>query len=176
MIYRGAAARTDGVGAEAGVEPESGRRPRGGRDVAEDLIVNARVIIPAAELEFTATRASGPGGQHVNTSDTRVQLRWNAVASAALTDLQRQRVLAALASRLTTGGDLILACDTHRSQRRNRDEVGARLAALLRAALVPPRPRRPTRPTASSRQKRLDRKKRHGAVKRGRVRTGDGDD
>lgn len=143
--------------------------------MAEDLIVNTRVTIPAAELEFTATRASGPGGQHVNTSDTRVQLRWNAVASEALTELQRQRVLAALASRLTTGGDLILACDTHRSQRRNRDEVGARLAALLRAALVPPRPRRPTRPTASSRQKRLDQKKRHGAVKRTRGRAG-GDD
>jgi ribosome-associated protein len=94
------------------------------------------------------------------------------VASGALTELQRQRVLAALVSRLTTGGDLILACDTHRSQRRNRDEVGARLAALLRAALVPPRPRRPTRPTASSRQKRLDQKKRHGAVKRTRGRTG----
>ena len=64
--------------------------------MADDLIVNARVTIPAAELEFTATRASGPGGQHVNTSDTRVQLRWNVGAqSAALTDLQRQRVLAA---------------------------------------------------------------------------------
>ena len=141
--------------------------------MADDLIVNARVTIPAAELEFTATRASGPGGQHVNTSDTRIQLRWNAVASVALTDLQRQRVLAALASRLTTAGDLILACDTHRSQRRNRDEVASRLAVLLRAALVPPRPRRPTRPTASSRQKRLDRKKRHGAVKRARGRSGD---
>jgi ribosome-associated protein len=141
--------------------------------VADDLIVNARVTIPAAELEFTATRASGPGGQHVNTSDTRIQLRWNAVESQALTDLQRQRVLAALASRLTTAGDLILACDTHRSQRRNRDEVAGRLAALLRAALVPPRPRRPTRPTASSRQKRLDQKKRHGAVKRTRGRSGD---
>lgn len=140
--------------------------------MAEDLIVNARVTIPATELEFTATRASGPGGQHVNTSDTRVQLRWNAVASLALTELQRQRVLAALASRLTTGGDLLLACDTHRSQRRNRDEVSGRLAALLRAALVPPRPRRATRPTASSRQKRLDQKKRHGAVKRTRGRTG----
>jgi ribosome-associated protein len=175
MITCGAAVRTDGAGTEAVGKRESGRKPRGGRNVAEDLIVNTRVTIPAAELEFTATRASGPGGQHVNTSDTRVQLRWNVVGSGALTDLQRQRVLAALASRLTTGGDLILACDTHRSQRRNRDEVGARLAALLRTALVPPRPRRPTRPTASSRQKRLDQKRRHGAVKRTRGRAG-GDD
>jgi ribosome-associated protein len=176
MITREAAARTVGARTDADGKRKCGRRPHGGRNVAEDLVVNTRVTIPAAELEFTATRASGPGGQHVNTSDTRVQLRWNVVGSGALTELQRQRVLAALASRLTTGGDLILACDTHRSQRRNRDEVAARLAALLRTALVPPRPRRPTRPTATSRQKRLDQKKRHGAVKRGRVRTTGGDE
>lgn len=62
--------------------------------MSDDLIVNARVTIPAAELEFTASRASGPGGQHVNTSDTRVQLRWNVLASVALGEVQRQRVLA----------------------------------------------------------------------------------
>lgn len=141
--------------------------------MADDLIVNARVTIPAAELEFTATRASGPGGQHVNTSDTRIQLRWNVANSNALGETQRRRVLAALASRLTTEGDLLLACDTHRSQRRNREDVAARLAALLRRALVPPRPRRPTRPTAASREKRIEQKKRRGSVKRTRGRAGD---
>lgn len=140
--------------------------------MADDLVINARVTIPAAELEFTASRASGPGGQHVNTADTRVQLRWNVVASHALGEVQRQRVMAALASRLTDGGDLLLACATHRSQRRNREEVAARLAELVRRALVPPRPRKPTRPTAASRVKRLDGKKRRSAVKRARGRPG----
>ena len=143
--------------------------------MADDLIVNARVTIPAAELEFTATRASGPGGQHVNTSDTRIQLRWNVTASSALGETQRRRVLAALASRLTTDGDLLLACDTHRSQRRNREEVAGRLAALLRRALVPPRPRKPTRPTRASREKRIEQKKRRGSVKRTRGHAGDDD-
>ncbi len=140
--------------------------------MADDLIINSRVTVPAAELEFTATRASGPGGQHVNTSDTRVQLRWNVLASVALGEIQRQRVLTQLASRLTTEGDLILACDTHRSQRRNRDEVAQRLAALVRQALVPPRPRRPTKPTLASKQRRIEQKKRRGSIKRGRGRTG----
>jgi len=140
--------------------------------VADDLIINARVTIPAAELEFTATRSSGPGGQHVNTADTRVQLRWNVAGSGALGEVQRRRVMTALASRLTTEGDLILACDTHRSQRRNRDEVAARLAALVRKALVPPRPRRPTKPTLASKQRRIEQKKRRGDIKRGRGRTG----
>lgn len=143
--------------------------------MADELIVNARVTIPAAELEFTATRASGPGGQHVNTSDTRIQLRWNVVASSALGETQRRRVLAALASRLTTDGDLLLSCDTHRSQRRNREEVAGRLAALLRRALVPPRPRKPTRPTAASRERRIEQKKRRGSIKRARGPAGDDD-
>jgi ribosome-associated protein len=144
--------------------------------MSDDLIVNARVTIPAAELEFTASRASGPGGQHVNTSDTRVQLRWNVLSSVALGEVQRQRVLAALASRLTTGGDLILACATHRSQRRNRDEVADRLAELVRRALVPPRPRKPTRPTAASCQRRLEGKKHRSDIKRGRGRGGSNDE
>lgn len=143
--------------------------------MADDLLVNARLTIPAAELEFTASRASGPGGQHVNTSDTRVQLRWNVAGSAVLTETQRARLLAAFAARLTGDGDLLLACATHRSQRRNRDEVAARLAALVRRALVPPRPRRPTRPTAASREQRLAGKRQRSAVKRGRGRRDDDD-
>lgn len=144
--------------------------------MADDLVINARLAIPAGELEFTASRSSGPGGQHVNTADTRVQLRWNVVDSQALTATQRDRLLTVLATRLTDGGDLLLACATHRSQRRNRDEVAARLADLVRRALVPPRPRRPTRPTAASRLKRIEGKKRRGEVKRSRGRPGGGED
>jgi ribosome-associated protein len=138
--------------------------------MADDLIVNARVTIPGAELTVTTSRSSGPGGQHVNTSDTRVQLRWNPGASAALGPVQRQRVLAALAARLTGDGDLIMASDAHRSQRRNLEAARERLADLVRRALVPPKPRKATRPTAASREKRLQQKKRRAQVKRGRGR------
>lgn len=136
--------------------------------MSEDLTINARVTIPAAELEYTASRSSGPGGQHVNTTDSRIQLRWNVEESASLTDAQRARLRRALASRLTEGGDLLVACDTHRSQRRNREEAAQRLAQLVREALIPPKPRRKTRPTQASRERRLQEKKKRADVKKGR--------
>jgi len=135
---------------------------------SDDLPVSNGVTIPADELTYAASRSSGPGGQHVNTADTRIQLRWNPGTSRALTDAQRARVLRALASRLTEGGEIILASDAHRSQRRNREEVRQRLAQMLREALVPPKPRKATRPTASSRARRLDDKRRRGEIKKGR--------
>jgi len=144
-----------------------------GCDVADDLIINSRVTIPVAELVFTASRSSGPGGQHVNTADTRIQLRWNLLGTAALTKAQLERVRRALASRLTEAGEIILASDKHRSQRRNREEVTQRLAALVREALVPPKPRRATKPTRASKERRLDDKKRRSQVKKGRGRPGD---
>ena len=136
--------------------------------MSDDLIINSRVTIPAAELSFSASRASGPGGQHVNTTDSRIQLRWNPGESEALTEVQRDRLLRVLSSRLTDAGDIILACDTNRSQRRNREEVSQRLAALVREALVPPKPRKKTRPTRASREKRLEDKRRRSNVKKGR--------
>jgi len=136
--------------------------------VADELLINARVTIPGSELVYTASRSSGPGGQHVNTADTRIQLRWNVAASQALGPVQRARVLRALAPRLTGDGDLILASDAHRSQRRNREDVTQRLAQLLREALIPPRPRKKTRPTAASRRKRLDEKKKRSRLKQNR--------
>lgn len=136
--------------------------------MADDLIINTQVTIPAAELAYTASRSSGPGGQHVNTTDTRIQLRWNLEQTTALTDFQRDRVRRALASRLTEAGEVLLASDKHRSQRRNREEVTQRLAALVREALVPPKPRRKTKPTRASKERRLDEKKRRSQVKKGR--------
>jgi len=136
--------------------------------MADDLIINTQVTIPAAELAYTASRSSGPGGQHVNTTDTRIQLRWNLEQTTALTDFQRDRVRRALASRLTEAGEVLLASDKHRSQRRNREEVTQRLAALVREALVPPKPRRKTKPTRASKERRLDDKKRRSQVKKGR--------
>ncbi|NCQ33504.1 aminoacyl-tRNA hydrolase [bacterium] len=141
----------------------------------DDLVVTSRVTIPAAELEITASRSSGPGGQHVNTADTRIQVRWNVPQSLVLSEFQRARLLNALAPRLTIPGDLILSCDTHRSQRRNRQEALQRLAALVRAALVPPRVRKKTRPTAASRQRRLEGKRRRARRKQDRRKVSDQD-
>lgn len=131
-------------------------------------MINNGVTIPAAELTYAASRASGPGGQHVNTTESRIQLRWNLAQTRALTDAQRARVLRAFASRLTDAGELILASDAHRSQRRNREEVRQRLAQLLREALIPPKPRKKTRPTAASRQRRMEEKRQRGQIKKGR--------
>ncbi len=144
--------------------------------MADDLVINPRVTIPGDELVYTASRASGPGGQHVNKADTRIQVRWNVVESRALGPVQRGRVLRALATRLTGAGEIVLASDTHRSQRRNREEVDRRLAQLVREALVPPKPRKRTRPTAASRRRRLEDKRHRGKRKRDRGKRHDTDD
>jgi ribosome-associated protein len=139
-------------------------------EMPDDLTINTGVTIPGGELEITASRSSGPGGQHVNTSDTRIQVRWNVAGSAALGEVQRRRVMSALDSRLTNEGDLMVACDTHRSQRRNREEALQRLASLVRQALVPPRPRKKTRPSAEARRKRLESKRKRSQTKQERSR------
>ena len=132
------------------------------------LVINDKVEIPLSELVYTASRSSGPGGQHVNKADTRIQVRWNVNESAALSDAESARLLKNLASRLTEAGDLILAGDTHRSQRRNREDVTQRLAALVREALIPPKPRRKTTPPRASREKRLDEKRKKALTKKDR--------
>ena len=136
--------------------------------MSDDILINDLVTIPASELQYTASRSSGPGGQHVNKTDSRIQLRWNVPTTSALSDFLKRRVMIVLASRLTEDGDILLASDSNRSQRRNRDEVTQRLAALVREALVPPKPRRKTKPTRASRQRRLDEKKKRSDVKRQR--------
>lgn len=136
----------------------------------DDLVIDGRLTIPAAELAFAASRSSGPGGQHVNTTDTRIQVRWNIRDSAALGETRRARLLAALASRLTGDGEIVIACDTHRSQRRNKEEAVQRLAALVRKALVVPKTRRPSTPSAAARLKRLQEKKKQAQTKKGRLR------
>lgn len=136
----------------------------------DDLIVNSRVTIPAGELEITASRSSGPGGQHVNTTDSRIQVRWNISTTTAVGEVRRERLLKTLHSRLTTAGELILACESHRSQRRNRQEVLQRLAVMVRTALVPPRPRKKTKPSAASKKRRLEAKRRVAQLKKNRGR------
>jgi ribosome-associated protein len=124
------------------------------------------VSIPEAELELRASRSSGPGGQSVNTSDTKVELRWSVPDSTALTETQRDRLLERLSSRLTADGVLILQGSEHRSQHRNREAVLARFHAIVGEALTPPKRRRPTRPSRAAKERRLQAKARRAEVKR----------
>jgi ribosome-associated protein len=143
--------------------------------MSDAILINSSLSLPMHEMQITASRSSGPGGQHVNTTDSRIQLRWNIKTSPSLTEFQRGVLLRVMASRVTEDGDLILACDTNRSQRRNREEALQRLASLVRTALIPPKPRKKTRPTRASREKRLDQKRRRSAIKKGRSQGNDGD-
>lgn len=137
------------------------------------LLVNARVRIPAQELTVRATKSGGPGGQHVNTSSTRVEVYWNLREPSALGDEQRERLVARLATKLDArGGIRVVAADT-RSQAQNRALALSRLAAMLREALVVPKVRRATKPSRGQREQRLDEKKRRSHVKRDRRWKGD---
>ncbi|MBG6085513.1 alternative ribosome rescue aminoacyl-tRNA hydrolase ArfB [Zhihengliuella flava] len=123
--------------------------------------------VPAAELAEQFTRSSGPGGQGVNTTDSRVQLSLDLGTTTALDATQRERVLERLAGRLA-GTVLTIEASEHRSQWRNRAAARQRLAEVLRDAVVPELPRRPTRPTRGSRLCRLEAKRRRADIKRSR--------
>jgi ribosome-associated protein len=130
------------------------------------------LVLPATELEERFSRSSGPGGQSVNTADSRVELAVDLATTTALSEDQRRRALAALGPRLV-GARLVVDASEHRSQHRNRVAARERLADLVRDALAPPPPpRRPTRPTRGSQRRRLKEKKQRGRTKelRGRVR------
>lgn len=144
--------------------------------MAEDLRVTQRLIIPAAELSERFSRSSGPGGQGVNTTDSRVELSFDLARSPTVPDQFKQRALRHLANRIVDGV-ITIAASQHRSQLANRQAARDRLAALLREATAPPGPRRrPTRPTRGSQQRRLAGKKRRSEVKKQRRRGDPGDD
>lgn len=130
--------------------------------------ISAALTIPRAELTFKASRSSGPGGQHVNTSSSRIEVAWDIAASPALSAAQRARLLSQLASRLDSSGKLRLVAQDERSQLRNREAVVARLVDIVARALIVRKPRRRTRPTAASREARLAAKRKHSARKRDR--------
>jgi ribosome-associated protein len=138
--------------------------------VDEAIRVNQRVAIPRAELTFKASRAGGPGGQHVNTSSTRVELSWNLTTSRALDDTLRERARVRLAKRLDADGVLRVTASETRSQLRNREAAERRLAELLRNALRAPRPRVATKPSRAAKEKRLDTKRKRGEKKKARRR------
>ena len=132
------------------------------------LLVTRAFVVPDAELTERFSRSSGPGGQGVNTTDSRVELSYDVAASPSLPDHLRERVLGRLDSRLVDGV-LTITASEHRSQLRNREAARERLAQLLREAVAPPPPRRrPTRPTLGSKERRLAQKKRRSETKRGR--------
>ncbi|SFA75435.1 ribosome-associated protein [Amycolatopsis marina] len=136
--------------------------------MADDLRVNSRLVIPAGELSERFSRSSGPGGQGVNTTDSRVELSFDVANSPSLRDDQRERLLRRLGGRLT-GGVLTIAASEHRAQLANREAARERLVATLREAMAPPPPpRRPTRPTRGSKERRIAAKKRRSDVKKGR--------
>ena len=132
------------------------------------LNITPSLAIPRAELQYRATRAGGPGGQHVNTSSTRIELLWDVASSAAITDEQRQRIREKLAARLDSDGMVRVVASDRRSQQQNRQAADERLVALIRHALHVPKKRRPTKPTKASKEKRLSAKRRRSEKKRDR--------
>jgi ribosome-associated protein len=139
------------------------------------LVVNEQVVIPRGELTYRATRAGGPGGQHVNTSSTRIELLWNVESSAALTDAQRALVRDKLAARLDGEGNVRVVASDSRSQLQNRERADGRLAALVRDALVVRKPRRATKPSRAAKEARLREKKKRSGRKQERRRGGEDD-
>jgi ribosome-associated protein len=134
--------------------------------VSGPLQVSRSLVIPEHELLWRFSRSSGPGGQSVNTTDSRVELSWNLATSSALSPALRDRAMQRLAGRLVDGVVTVRASE-HRSQLRNRDAALARLAQLLREATAPPpRQRRPTRPSRAAKERRIAEKKRRGEIKR----------
>jgi ribosome-associated protein len=140
------------------------------------LRIDDKLSIPRAELVYRAARAGGPGGQHVNTSATRVELVWNIATSAVLDEERRARLLAKLANRIDSRGAIRLVESRRRSQHQNREVVTNRFIALIAAALKPPRPRRKTRPPRSAVEARLRRKKQRSERKRSRGHIQDDDE
>jgi ribosome-associated protein len=131
-------------------------------EVASDL------RLPLSELEFRASRSGGPGGQHVNTSSTRVELWWDVANSPTLSDEQRRWLLHRLVTRLDGSGRLRLVAGGSRSQLRNREEATERLRQIVSAALVVPKARKRTRPSRAAKAARLEEKRRRASVKRDR--------
>jgi len=144
--------------------------------VAEVVRVSPEVTIPVAELEFRASRASGPGGQGVNTTDSRVELRFDLAGSPSLDPEAKERALRRLGPRVDTGGVLRVVAQAQRSQLANRRAAVERFTELLSAALATPRPRRPTRPSRAAAARRVESKRRRSATKRLRGRPPGPDD
>ena len=132
------------------------------------ISVTPGIALDENEIELSFIRASGPGGQNVNKVATAVQLRFDVLRSASLAPPVRERLRVLAGRRVNREGVLIITAHRFRSQEMNRRDAIERLVALIREAAIPRKTRRPTRPTRSSRQRRLESKRHHGEIKRGR--------
>jgi len=140
------------------------------------LVISPDLRIPLSELQYRTSRSGGPGGQHVNTSSTRVEVTWNVAGSPSLTPEQRTRLLQQLATRLDTEGQVRLVSSGTRSQLRNKEDVTDRLRSTIAAALVVPKKRKPTKPSRAAKAARLEAKRKRAATKRRRQIRGSDDD
>ena len=130
--------------------------------------ITSALTIPDSELEFRTSRSSGPGGQHVNKTDSRVELLFDVLASPSLSESQKARIQKGLRNRIDSDGVLHIFVQEHRSQSRNRDEAVERFQELLANALKPRKKRRPTRPTKASKERRLQQKRQQSEKKKRR--------
>ena len=143
-------------------------------DTEGDAIrVTHTVAIPRSELVIRATRSSGPGGQHVNTSSTRIEITWDVMRTRSLTDEERTRVVARLGARVSDEGTVRVVASDSRSQRQNRERAESRLSDLIRRALAVPKARKRTRVPRGAVEARLESKRRLGERKRQRRWKGD---
>jgi ribosome-associated protein len=138
--------------------------------MAEVVRIAPEIEIPVEELEFRTSRSSGPGGQGVNTTDSRVELRFDLAGSPSIPPEAKERAMRRLASRVDSAGRLRLVAQNQRSQLANRRDATERLAAMLASAVAAPRTRRPTRPSATAAARRVESKRRRASTKQLRQR------
>jgi ribosome-associated protein len=134
--------------------------------MSNDIFVTSTVTIPESELEITASRSGGAGGQHVNKTDTRITIRWNVLNSCALTEAQKERVLTKIGHRLATDGDLIIHHSSTRSQQQNKKNALQILAQQVRNALYIPKKRIPTKVSKTAKEARLKEKSHRSSIKK----------
>ena len=141
--------------------------------VDNTIIINSELRLPQSEVQYRTARSSGPGGQHVNKTETQVELLFDVAHSPSLSEAQRRRILSQIKNLIDQDGMLHLTAQSERSQLRNREIVTARFQDVLAGALRVPKKRRPTKPTAASKTRRIEGKKRRGQIKQLRRSTPD---